>query len=164
MTLSKSAKPRVTVYVGYEWAAKGSVYDDAHWNRLRDLIRRAAPRTVDVRPRRIRGTHGQDLLATIHRRIENADVLVFDITGFRKSSFNFNVVLEAGVAIGCGKLQKRRMFILAGPGIKPGSDLAGLLYSKYGLRKGEIVMADDAGFRSALAAAIRASARDKKLL
>ena len=97
----KSIKPRVNVHVGYEWAGPGSARDDTHWTQLRDLIKRSSPTSVDVRPLRIRGTQGQDLLTTIRRRVAHADILVFDITSVKNGSFNFNVVLEVGMAIGC---------------------------------------------------------------
>lgn len=168
------SKSSVKVFVGYGWQkfeehekAKKTgreVLSDAFWNSLREKFESfytkgkadggADTRRVEIN--RLRASIGQYILQSIARKIERADILIFDIADVRNvvaakgrkkdRSFNANVLLEVGIAMG---LKKENIILMCPEHIHLPSDLAGILVAKYTAKwvKGTLVrtFADEIG-------------------
>ena len=109
---------RINVYVGYAWQKVGTLRKDLFWCSLRNILGKTAQslesqfreRNVCVRIKRLRASHGEAINEGIVQRIEDADVLIFDIAGRAEgadkhafSGYNANVLYEIGRAIEKGK-------------------------------------------------------------
>ena len=156
----------IQLSIGYGWKehnCEGSRLNP-HWDFLRkevqpvakELEERAAKRTSTQHPLRIslgrlRGRHGTSLMGGIFRRIERADVLIFDISGH-----NSNVLFELGYAMAQKGADSGRIYVFGQKGIVP-ADLSGLMLTYYevikktgGKSEGFAKLEDPRGFRAAL--------------
>lgn len=159
---------------------------DQFWQSLKDKFDRkqiSVPSYQDkirVSCNRLRGIHGKEIWATVRDRIAKADVLIFDvaaainpkllvdiydgddITG-KITSFNSNVLIEIGVALGMGK----RVLLLCPKNLfkKIPSDLQGYLWSVYSIKYENDVFvrrfADEYGINAAFGSMLRSAAIDK---
>lgn len=106
----------VNVCIGYEWIKErkdGKQQKDEHYeNFLQPLLNKYTKSFNDNYERfkikcsvnKLRGSHAGINFLDIYEKIKNADVLVFDITSHGKeTTFNYNVMLELGIALGMGK-------------------------------------------------------------
>ena len=139
-------KVHVNIYVGYEWQKGVSdCTDDQYWVSIREQFRNQVKSfekdgTVKIELRRLRASHGRFIWESILEKIEQADLLVFDIakrpvTGRRggiekvSAKFNLNVLLELGATMA---LKKRTLIMCPEKAMKSfPSDLCGLLLTCY---------------------------------
>lgn len=110
----------------------------------------------------MRARHGGLVLNTILKRIARSDIVLCDI-----STMNANVMIELGAALAL-KSETEKVFVFLEKGIKPPSDLFGIMYTHYSLglnKRGESVgsLEDSKGFQAALRSEIIDSARQKGL-
>lgn len=139
----KPPKP-IQISIGYGWSEHGSGEDglNEHWAFLRDTINRVVdsfmqeskkrPKPINVlkisKPVRLRAGHGTVLLNDILKRIDQSDILIFDISGH-----NANVLFELGYAAAKKGLIKSnpKIFIFEGKNSKTPSDILGVSRTKY---------------------------------
>ena len=184
---SQTSGVSINVRVGYAWQKfpddgidGANVLHDTFWQSLKKLFKPTCAglekrRNVRVDFGRLRASHGRLVWPSIEKRIENADVLLFDVAEaplkhipakgvveFPKvlESLNGNVLLEIGYALGRGKrvmlMCPKHLFELIP------SDLKGFLWTVYKgyFKNGEMVrvFADSHGaipaFRSILSDAL----------
>ena len=130
---SLDAKIPLEVFFGYSWHVGQTVFRDAFWTSFRDFliqIRNSVLTSfndeVSIFINRLRASHGEFVYKGICDRISTADLLIFDIAEtkdlFKKNngaydfksdalkndkiqykSFNPNVLIELGYALGIGK-------------------------------------------------------------
>ena len=160
----KSKTPVIlNVCFGYEWKKERSEKDPKYQflhrvtNAAASVVEKMRGRNgerVHVDCSRLRARHGAPLLDVIRRRIQLADVLLFDL-----QELNPNVMFELGVAL-ANPSEDRAVFILLPEGCSAPSDLAGYLLSFY---RGtvEYSLVDSRGFTAALRSAIIHCARKK---
>jgi len=173
------APNQIQVLIGYDWsldetAKKGNGLN-RHWAFLRDevkaatqiLERNASKREKSAYPlrisvKRLRARHGVTVVAAIMRRISEADVLIFDVSGG-----NRNVHFELGCALAMKGLDSERVYIFSDK-IDVASDLAGLMLTKYGRisegaknRQTFAKLEDLRGFRAALVGTLRQIAEER---
>ena len=160
---------RINICVGYGWHKDESVHNDVFWKSLQPLLdeitgnvnRSAEGHPVKVSIGRLRASHAEFVWENITRRIENADVLIFDVAEtkslikdmtpeerektspesqlkassvtdkVRYTAFNSNVLVEIGVAFAKGK----RPLLLCPKDLlaQIPSDLTGYLWTAYDL-------------------------------
>ena len=103
---------------------------------------------------RLRARHGASVIGGIVRRIQEADLLLFDFT-----DLNHNVLFEAGCAVSTKGPDSGQVFILMARDQFNSipSDLIGFMVTL--LEDGRLV--DGPGFRAALLASIITAARDR---
>ena len=189
-------RPLVKVYIGYGWPKfdvddqrrlEGhEVLEDGFWQTLKMKFKRESIKVppysdeVKVSGNRLRGTHGHEVWSTVLRKINSADVLVFDIASAIKpqqlknacedddltkriKSFNANVLVEIGVALG----KDKRVLLLCPKHLfnSVPSDLKGYfwsLYSLYYTEKGIVrKFVDERGLEAAYSGMLRNAAREK---
>jgi hypothetical protein len=165
--------------VGYDWnldqeAAKGGGLN-RHWAFLRDEVK-AAVQTLEklatnrgksaypirISVKRLRARHGTSVTSAIMRRICEADVLIFDVSGS-----NRNVHFELGCALAMRGLDTERVYVFTDTP-KIASDLSGLMFTEYERipAKPETqnpygCLKDRRGFRAALVATLRQIAEER---
>lgn len=177
----------IVARVGYSWGKKDEEHDetlvaarsDKRWQYISQIMRSvgeavetiarkrgpaAVPFSFEVA--RIRGSHGQMLLDSLRERIRSADLLVMDIGSRDGTAFNYNVLLELGVALATQPANVRDVFILKPGKLKPPSDLNGFLFTDYELdgADGAIRILDTPGFRAAFRGAILRKARERRMI
>lgn len=159
------------------------VLEDDFWLTLRDKFKRESIKVdsdeVKVSCNRLRGTHGHEVWSTVRQKINSADVLIFDVASAiepqklknacegddltkRIKSFNANVLVEIGVALGKDKrvllLCPKDLFDLVP------SDLKGYLWSLYTLHYTKNGMSrkflDERGLEASYRRMLRDAARD----
>jgi hypothetical protein len=140
------SKLPITVHVGYPWPTRtgGRKVKDSVWDFVRDKVgaateavakiqaNRTAPK-LPIRLNRLRALHGGSVLDVLLRRVEESDIVIFDITGL-----NENVLIEIGMALAL-KGTDGRVFILQkiGPTGTPTksaahpTDLSGYFFTRY---------------------------------
>lgn len=189
-------RPFVKVYIGYGWTKFDTddqrrlegheVLEDGFWQTLKMKFKRGSVKVppysdeVKVSCNRLRGTHGHEVWSTVLRKINSADVLVFDIASAIKpqqlknacedddltkriKSFNANVLVEIGVALG----KDKRVLLLCPKHLfnSVPSDLKGYfwsLYSLYNTEKGIVrKFVDERGLEAAYSGMLRNAAREK---
>lgn len=164
------------------------VLADEFWQTLKSKFERksikvqAYAENINVRCNRLRGTHGLEVWSTVCKKIKEADILIFDVAKAinlkmldnlcedeeedltkKIKSFNSNVLVEIGVALGCGK----RVLLLCPENLfkKIPSDLKGYLWTVYTLAYGKNGMirkfADEYGLNAAYNSMLRSAAYDK---
>ena len=131
--ISSETKNLIEVFFGYSWHPKKTVFRDIFWASLRDFlipIRNSVLTSfkdeVSIFINRLRASHGEFVFDGILNRILRSDLLIFDIAetkdlfkeengkynfeaGIVKNnkiqykSFNPNVLIELGYALGIGK-------------------------------------------------------------
>jgi hypothetical protein len=146
---------------GYSWSS-GLPQHDPKYCFLRDIAKPSAEACqkrfgrdlLSVRLSRLRARHGIEVLPEIRRRIQNADVLLFDL-----DRWNPNVLIELGIALSAPNLGAA-VFILLEEGQDIPSDLNGYLVTYYRKSK-NYSLVDPAGFRSALYSELLQRARAK---
>jgi hypothetical protein len=153
----------LNIYFGYEWK-KERLEDDSKYQFLRNVTTGAASAVSDMRgpngervhvnSSRLRARHGAPLLDVVRRRIQLADVLLFDL-----QELNPNVMFELGLAL-ANPSEDRAVFILLPEGHSPPSDLAGYLLSFY-RETDEYSLIDPRGFYAALRSAMIHCVRKK---
>jgi nucleoside 2-deoxyribosyltransferase len=139
----------ITLLIGYRWSESPDKKEDGlndRWRFLRDQVQTAAdelgkraaqrtgaPNKLRVSVGRLRGHHGTTLMGGILRKIERADILLFDITGD-----NPNVHFELGYALAIKGADSGRVFVFRENGKdktnsadKPCSDLSGYMLTLY---------------------------------
>jgi hypothetical protein len=171
---NKDKKPK-----GYD------VLYDAFWKSIRDKF---LPKCEGVKKslkakisfKRLRASHGKLVWNSILKNINNADVLVFDVAAAPKAkdmpkdrsdikdvikSFNYNVLVEIGVALGLDK----RVVLMCPDHLfdKVPSDLKGYLWTKY---TGEIskegfkrCFCDERGVQNAFMGMLREAIQEKNI-
>lgn len=111
------------ISVGYGWKEGSNAKTDIYWQSLRnylkkikDSVEKSTP-GVRIEISRLRATHGDFIYSNIVRRIDDSDILIFDVADVRnigeitddeksiKTYYNFNpnVMFELGIAIAKGK-------------------------------------------------------------
>ena len=144
----KHKKPKqIRIAIGYGWShekgdkEKGGLTD--HWSFLRDEVksvigtihklakkRPATLHPLDVDYCRLRARHGMGALGGILKKIEQADILIFDITGH-----NPNVLFELGYAIAGKGVDSGQVFIFCeeskGKKQSAPSDLVAFMRTEY---------------------------------
>ena len=184
---SQTSGVSINVRVGYAWQKfpddgidGANVLHDTFWQSLKKLFKPTCAgleksRNVRVDFGRLRASHGRFVWPSIEKRIEKADVLIFDVADaplkqipakgvveFSKvlKSLNANVLLEIGYALGKGRrvmlMCPKHLFKLIP------SDLNGFLWTVYKgyFKDGEMlrIFVDSHGvipaFRSVLADAL----------
>jgi nucleoside 2-deoxyribosyltransferase len=178
----------ILVYIGYDWGR----WDESesapkwkglnrHWHFLRDTAetaakaleklasKRAGKAQLGVSVRRLRSRHGGTVLGTILRRIDEADVLIFDISGN-----NPNVLFELGYAVARKGIDSERIYFFSESDSpenhKAPSDLQCVMFTKY--EKSEAIpshraafsLKDAKGFQSALLSTLTEIAREREML
>jgi hypothetical protein len=184
--LSSAAADRsklpITVYVGYPWPklAADRPRKDEVWDFIRDKVKtaaealaktqanRAAPR-LPIRVNRLRARHGGSVLDVLLRRVDEADIVIFDITELNK-----NVLIEIGMALAL-KGTAGSVFVLQksdskGRPLKTAahpSDLNGYFFTRYQEKvlRGRSVfqLVEPQGFLAALRSRLINAARDRGL-
>jgi hypothetical protein len=176
------AAQQIQVLVGYDWSldATSKRRDglNKHWAFLRDevkvatqaLERIASKREKSTYPlkiavKRLRARHGVTIVAAIMRRISEADILIFDVSGD-----NRNVHFELGCALAVKGLDSERVYIFSDT-TDVASDLSGLMLTKYKKtedgaqsEKAFAKLEDHRGFRAALVATLRQVAEEREML
>ncbi len=119
--------------------------------------------------RRLRSRHGGTVLGTILRRIDEADVLIFDISGN-----NPNVLFELGYAVARKGIDSERIYVFSESATttaqKTPSDLQCVMFTKYeksetNSKSGQAFKLTDAnGFQSALLSTLKDIAGDREML
>ena len=171
---NKDKKPK-----GYD------VLYDAFWNSIRDKFLpkcRGVGNSLNAKIsfKRLRASHGKLVWESILKNINNADVLVFDVAAAPKAkdmhkdwsnikdvikSFNYNVLVEIGVALGLDK----RVVLMCPDHLfdKVPSDLKGYLWTKY---TGEIskdgferCFCDERGVQNAFVGMLREAIQKKNM-
>ena len=145
-----SGVPRlpVRIFVGYGWEKNVSARSDRFWGALRNKLKTivssfngsSPDKFVLVSVNRLRASHAEFIFSGIESRIEDADILVFDVADTQSEGdgeknekcytrFNANVLFEIGLAIGKGK----QPFLLCPKSLKDAipSDLSNYLWSFY---------------------------------
>ena len=145
-----SGVPRlpVRIFVGYGWEKNVSARSDRFWGALRNKLKTivssfngsSPDKFVQVSVNRLRASHAEFIFSGIESRIEDADILVFDVADTQSEGdgeknekcytrFNANVLFEIGLAIGKGK----QPFLLCPKSLKDAipSDLSNYLWSFY---------------------------------
>lgn len=97
---------------------------------------------VKVQYNRMRATAGSTIIDGLQNRLETADALIFDITGF-----NPNVMFELGLAFGLDKYNSKQsvFIIMEGEGFdcnKIPSDLLGFFISFYSIKNKKVTFKD----------------------
>jgi hypothetical protein len=185
----------ILIYVGYDWGrgheekgGRGGKGLNAHWTFLQKSVetgtvaleklswkRSKARYPLRVSVRRLRSRQGGTVLGSILSRIEEADVLVFDISGN-----NPNVLFELGYAMARKGTESGRIYIFseseesvsASEGLisdwsRIPSDLRGTMLTVYqkntvGKSSQTVLKIRDAkGFQSALLATLKEIAADR---
>ena len=165
---------------------KPEVLADGFWQTLRKQFERKLiavpnyPEKIPISCSRLRGTHGREIWSTVMKKISKADVLIFDVAAAIKpehlknacegddltdkiKSFNENVMVEIGVALG----MEKRVLLLCPQSLfdKIPSDLRGYLWSVYTLEESKNGLvrkfADNPGLTSAYSAMLRDAALEK---
>lgn len=171
----------IKVFVSHEWqkdtAGTVSVRQDARWKALRFLIKGIADEVkkrnestpgrhkLAINIQRLRARHGQFILTALNQRIQMADILVMDLGSDTSDQYNNNVLIELGIAIGMGKLEKQGLFILKPKDLCMPSDLSGLLYTDYISTEDEkIKVVDRIGFRAAMRSTITYIAEQRNMI
>jgi hypothetical protein len=179
MIQDKSKLP-IQILVSHEWEKNCDeivpVRQDKRWIGIRDLIKkvtndvekrlkdRPGEKTLEIQIKRLRGQHGQFILNALIDRIDQGDILIVDIGGERYGSYNPNVLIELGIALGMGKLHSENLFILKPVGLNWPSDLQGILYTEYELEKNTLKLKDSIGFHAALRGCLINTARQKNMI
>jgi hypothetical protein len=153
----------LNLHFAYAWEA-GQPDDDPKYRFLRGIAEVAATTVMKMRGpergsigvnySRLRARHGALLLDEIRRRIQAADVLLFDL-----EHRNPNVMFELGLAL-ANPASGPTVFILMPGEDSPPSDLAGYLFSKYHVTE-DYHLVDPSGFHAALRSALIDRARRK---
>ena len=153
----------LNLHFAYAWEA-GQPDDDPKYRFLRGIAEVAATTVMKMRGpeggsigvnySRLRARHGALLLDEIRRRIQAADVLLFDLEGR-----NANVMFELGLAL-ADPTSGPTVFILMPERDTAPSDLAGYLFSKYHVTE-DYHLVDPSGFHAALRSALIDRARRK---
>lgn len=120
---------RMNIYVGYAWEKGKSARGDRLWTPIRDFLLHISKSVeesfmeydLEISVKRLRSSHGAFVYNDILSKIEDSDLLVFNIANnpffntdmeennVKKSSsvefsgFNSNVLFEMGMAMGLGK-------------------------------------------------------------
>jgi hypothetical protein len=188
MSQNSEKSPLIRIAIGYGWREfdGGSHGLNPHWRFLKksvesvvsELGKRALKRQKPIFPLRVsvgrlRGRHGGTVTGAIFKRIEQADVLIFDISGR-----NPNVHFELGCAVATKGIESGRVFIFCQSGVEASdghqekfltpSDLAGFLFTRYsaGSKSAKssdpyAVLEDSAGFKAALRSTLIEVASEK---
>lgn len=111
------------ISVGYGWKEYSSAKADIYWQSLRrylkkikESVEKSLP-NVRIEISRLRASHGDFVYSDIVRKIDDSDMLIFDVADVRTSdeeidgdktvktycNFNPNVMFELGMAIAIGK-------------------------------------------------------------
>jgi len=153
----------INVNYGYPWQ-KGKLREDSKYCFLRDIaagsikavsgMKSAENIEVRVHQSRLRVLHGAHILDDIRRRIQAADVLLFDL-----EERNANVMLELGIAL-ADPIDGPKVFILMPENDSIPSDLSGYLVTKY-RETDEYSLVDPLGFQAALRSALKDRVRRK---
>lgn len=149
----------------YAWEA-GQPDDDPKYRFLRGIAKGAAAAvmkmqgteggSIGVNYSRLRARHGALLLDEIRRRIQAADVLLFDL-----EDQNANVMFELGLALADPTSGPTVFILMPERGTAP-SDLAGYLFSKYNVTEDyHYKLVEPSGFHAALRSALIDRARRK---
>jgi hypothetical protein len=182
---STAVKP-IRIAIGYGWTEQCDKKNglNEHWGFLRDEIKvviemvqnQASKRSKSLHPLRVeysrlRARHGMGALGGILKKIEEADILVFDI-----SKHNPNVLFELGYAMANKGQDSGRIFIFREEtkGERPPSDLTAFMRSEYQLvpapknkPKGKNLkfakMSDGRGFKGALISIIKELAQERSM-
>ena len=174
----------IRVVVGYPWTKDSddkvvAPNTDKRWMSIREpviSVARSVKTSVSLRVpsavpfvievARLRGTHGRILLDNLRSRISEADILIMDIGSSDGDSFNYNVLLETGMAISQQAGTLRDLFILK-PAKRPApSDLNGFLFTNYDVTGGDgsIKISDVLGFQAALRSSVLRKAREQGMI
>ena len=189
MTSTQTNRPKaIRIAIGYGWMEHGNNPSglNEHWAFLRDEVRgvieivtkEAVKRAKAQFPlkvvySRLRARHGMGVLGGVLKRIEEADILIFDISGH-----NANVLFELGYAIAVKGADSGRIFIFKEETLgKPTpSDLKAYMLTLYDLipsttskfrskkkqkSKKFAKVQDVRGFQGALRGAIKELAQEK---
>lgn len=175
--MEMSRPQTVKVGVGYGWQ-KGvkSCRDDQVWTTIRDFFKSASrgmekPGMLKVDFRRLRASDGDIISSSIFRKIEMADILIFDVAATpkvlqnvrKKRTLNFNCLLELGAALAL----KKKIFVLSPVGLRKTmpSDLSGILLSEYSMsvKEGKLKreFVDKIGLGNQYRAKLRSVLREK---
>ena len=178
----------IRIMIGYGWREFDGVAHglNPHWRFLKksvesvvsELEKRALKRQKPKCPLRVsvgrlRGRHAGTITGAILKRINEADVVIFDISGR-----NPNVHFELGCAVAMKGIESGRIFIFCQSGDKsaeidreifrPASDLSGFLFTLYSRntksakRLDSYAKLDDlAGFKAALRSTLIEVASEK---
>ena len=120
--------------------------------------------------RRLRASDGDIISSSIFRKIEMADILIFDVAATpkvlqnvrKKRTLNFNCLLELGAA-----LALKKIFVLSPVGLRKTmpSDLSGILLSEYSMsvKEGKLKreFVDKIGLGNQYRAKLRSVLREK---
>jgi hypothetical protein len=180
----------IRIAIAYGWREFDGNPDglNSHWDFLKksvesvvsELEKRALKRQKPSRPLRVsvgrlRGRHGGSITGAIFKRIQQADVLVFDVSGN-----NPNVHFELGCAAAIKGIDSGRIFIFCQTGsqevvsnqevFRPASDLSGFLFTRYLLNSKSAEQSlsyaklqDTAGFKAALRSTLIEIACEKEM-
>lgn len=120
------------------------------------------PLRVDVR--RLRSRHAGTILGSIFKRIEDSDILIFDISGN-----NPNVLFELGYAAAKKGLDSGNVYLFTCSKDDP-SDLKGLMFTRYvksnenKANASQFTLADLKGFQASLLGALTDIARERMMI
>ena len=186
LSRSPSIRPWVQISVGYPWEKNVGARRDLRWQFLRKVITTAAE-SVEKQAkagrakssfrwdcRRLRATHGQEVLLSIQERIGRSDILAFDISERAPT-----LLFELGMAYGMQKtgttsseggsgLPSMFVFMEEKRGVRIPSDLSSMLITCY--KKSEkstkgstetFQLVDPSGFQAAMRSAIILKAIEK---
>jgi len=190
MSSNNEKAPLIRVAIGYGWREfDGKSHGlNPHWRFLKksvesvvsELEKRAIKRQKPIFPLRVtvgrlRGRHGCTVSGAILKRIEEADVLVFDISGR-----NPNVHFELGCAVAKKGIDSGRIFIFCKSGdendggnqeeFRAPSDIGGFLFTRYSLVSNSTKglnsyakLEDSSGFKAALRSTLIEAACEKRM-
>lgn len=180
---ASEVRTTIRICVSYPWTKRDGVTvrprSDPRWQSIKEQIAHAIGRvktTISRRSQatfpfrvsvgRLRGSHGQMLLDNLRARIMSTDVLIADIGETDATSFNSNVLLETGMALGLMNDRLNGVFILKPTSLITPSDLRGYLFTDYDFKSetGEIKIHDAAGFQAALGSVLMNIAHDRQMV
>lgn len=164
----------VNIYTGYAWQKDVSAKDDVFWQLIRKCVQKETKIRIEGRPvklcrNRMRATHAETIQNGLKRCFDNADILMFDLAktptkSGAVSSFNSNVLIEIGIALGRGVIP----FLLCPSKLfkKIPSDLQGFFITLYDFGKDSggnrtRKIKDSQGFSAKIREQIKQAARRK---
>ena len=183
VTVSGIPKLSVYIFVGYGWEKGVAARSDRFWKALRNKLNTivsslngsSPDKFVSVNVNRLRASHAEFIFSGVERRIEDADILVFDVADTQSevsgegnekhyTRFNANVLFEIGLAIGKGK----QPFLLCPKNLEKQipSDLSNYLWSFYTHKEnpdGSLTLSfdDSVGFANRLRGLVAERIREK---
>ena len=175
----------IKVFVGHAWQKrqveniKSPVTWDQFWKSIRikfidscKTMQRKSGCRIEFA--RLKASIGQYILPSVMRKIENADILIFDVTNVDSvvsshkmsavdAGLNPNVLIELGAAIAL----KKEVILMCSSAIKLPSDLSGIFVAKYvaAYKCGELIRTfeDEKSVSAAFVGMLRRAIRRNKV-